>query len=42
LELLKGRRKENQDTISIGEPTVTIHLPIYNEKYVASRLINSV
>ncbi len=28
--------------LSIGEPTVTIHLPIYNEKYVASRLINSV
>jgi len=42
LAFLSGRRKENQDTISIGEPTVTIHLPIYNEKYVASRLINSV
>ena len=42
LAFLSGRRKENQDTISIGEPTVTIHLPIYNEKYVTSRLINSV
>ncbi len=42
LAFLSGRRKENQDTVSIGEPTVTIHLPIYNEKYVASRLINSV
>ena len=42
LAFLSGRRKENQDTVSIGEPTVTIHLPIYNEKYVASRLIDSV
>jgi len=42
LAFLSGRRKENQDTISIGEPTVTIHLPIYNEKYVTKRLINSV
>ena len=42
MAFLSGRRKENQDTVSIGEPTVTIHLPIYNEKYVTSRLINSV
>jgi len=42
LAFLSGRRKENQDTISIGEPTVTIHLPIYNEKYVTKRLINSI
>ncbi len=42
LAFLSGRRKENQDKVSIGEPTVTIHLPIYNEKYVASRLIDSV
>jgi len=42
LAFLSGRRKENQDTVSIGEPTVTIHLPIYNEKYVTKRLINSV
>lgn len=42
LAFLSGRRKENQNTVSIGEPTVTIHLPIYNEKYVTKRLINSV
>jgi len=42
LAFLSGRRKDNQDTVSIGEPTVTIHLPIYIEKYVTSRLINSV
>ena len=42
LAFLSGRRKENLDTILIGEPTVTVHLPIYNEKYVAKRLINSV
>ena len=42
LAFLSGRRKENQDTVSIGEPTVTIHLPIYNEKYVAKRLVDSV
>ena len=42
LAFLSGRRKENEDTISIGEPTITIQLPIYNEKYVAKRLIDSV
>ena len=42
LAFLSGRRKENQDTISIGEPTITIQLPIYNEKYVTKRLIDSV
>ena len=42
LAFLSGRRKENQDTVFIGEPTVTIHLPIYNEKYVAKRLVDSV
>ena len=43
LAFLSGRRKEIQeDTVSIGEPTITIQLPIYNEKYVAKRLINSV
>ena len=42
LAFLSGRRKDNQDTVLLGEPTVTIHLPIYNEKYVAKRLINSV
>jgi len=42
LAFLSGHRKENYDSSRVGEPTVTIHLPIYNEKYVTKRLINSV
>ena len=42
LAFLSGHRKENYDISRVGEPTVTIHLPIYNEKYVTERLINSV
>ena len=42
LAFLSGRREENQDVAEIGEPTITIHLPIYNEKYVANRLIDCV
>jgi cellulose synthase/poly-beta-1,6-N-acetylglucosamine synthase-like glycosyltransferase len=26
----------------VGEPTITIQLPIYNEKYVATRLVDAV
>jgi len=32
LAFLSGHRKENYDSSRVGEPTVTIHLPIYNEK----------
>ena len=42
LAFLSGRREEKQDVAEIGEPTITIHLPIYNEKYVANRLIDCV
>jgi len=42
LAFLSGRREENHDVAEIGEPTITIHLPIYNEKYVANRLIDCV
>ena len=42
LAFLSSRRNEVENTVVIGEPTVTIHLPIYNEKYVAKRLINAV
>ena len=42
LAFLSSRRNETENTVAIGEPTVTIHLPIYNEKYVAKRLIDAV
>ena len=42
LAFLSGRRKENYDIIGIEEPTITIQLPIYNEKYVAARLVNAI
>ena len=42
LAFLSGRRKERQDTVTIDQPTVTIQLPIYNEKYVAARLVDAV
>ncbi len=42
LAFLSGRRKENNYTIAIEEPTITIQLPIYNEKYVAARLVNAI
>ena len=31
-----------RDRSEIGEPTITIQLPIYNEKYVATRLVDAV
>ncbi|MDC8438436.1 MAG: glycosyltransferase, partial [Candidatus Nitrosotenuis sp.] len=36
------RRKDKYPVASLGTPTVTIQLPIYNERYVASRLVKSV
>ena len=42
LAFLSGRRKENYNIIGIEEPTITIQLPIYNEKYVAARLVNAI
>lgn len=38
-----SRRKDKPDTImDLGTPSVTIQLPIYNEKYVARRLVDAV
>ncbi len=38
-----ARRQKKNNSIEFKEiPTVTIQLPIYNEKYVASRLVNAV
>ena len=42
LAFLSSRRKENDSVIEVGEPTITIQLPIYNEKYVATRLVDAV
>ena len=42
LALLSRKRKDNLPTIDLGTPSVTIQLPIYNEKYVAKRLVDAV
>jgi len=42
LAFLSSRRKEIYTTASFDEPSVTIQLPIYNEKYVAARLVDAV
>ena len=42
LAFLSSRRKEIYPVSEIGEPTITIQLPIYNEKYVATRLVDAV
>ncbi len=42
LAFISRTRKESHPTIDWGTPSVTIQLPIYNEKYVAKRLIDAV
>ncbi len=42
LVYLSEKHKEKHVIISNNEPSITIHLPIYNEKYVAVRLVNAV
>ena len=37
LVLLSSRRIANEDVVAFKADSVTIHLPIYNEKYVAAR-----
>lgn len=38
-----ARRQKKNNSVDLKEnPTVTLQLPIYNEKYVASRLVNAV
>ena len=39
---MSSRRKDINPIIEVGEPTITIQLPIYNEKYVATRLVDAV
>lgn len=42
LAYLSRKRKDAQSTTDLGTPSVTIQLPIYNEKYVAKRLVDAV
>ena len=42
LAYLSRKRKDVQSTTDLGTPSVTIQLPIYNEKYVAKRLVDAV
>jgi cellulose synthase/poly-beta-1,6-N-acetylglucosamine synthase-like glycosyltransferase len=42
LAFLSRKRKDVLPTVDLGTPSVTIQLPIYNEKYVAKRLVDAV
>ena len=42
LVFLANKRKKIAKTVDLGTPSVTIQLPIYNEKYVAKRLVDAV
>ncbi|MEX1149523.1 MAG: cellulose synthase family protein [Nitrosopumilus sp.] len=42
LAFLSRKRKDIPSTLDWGTPSVTIQLPIYNEKYVAKRLVDAV
>ncbi len=42
LAFLSTRRNEKNSIIPLDAPSVTIQLPIYNEKYVAARLVDAV
>ncbi|MCH1607999.1 MAG: glycosyltransferase [Nitrosopumilus sp.] len=42
LVFLANKRNSVPKTIDLGTPSVTIQLPIYNEKYVAKRLVDAV
>lgn len=42
LTYLSIKRKEVLSTANVGTPSITIQLPIYNEKYVAKRLVDAV
>lgn len=42
LAFLSIRRKDKNPIAQVGSPSITIQLPIYNEKYVATRLVDAV
>lgn len=42
LTFLASKRRGGSPTAELDEPSITIQLPIYNEKYVAARLVDAV
>jgi len=42
LAYLSTKRKDIPNFLDLGTPTITIQLPLYNEKYVAKRLVDAV
>ncbi len=42
LAYLSTKRKDIPSFLDLGTPTITIQLPLYNEKYVAKRLVDAV
>ena len=42
LAILAIRKKDKLPKKNIGTPSITIQLPLYNEKYVAKRLVDSI
>lgn len=42
LAYLSTKRKDIPTFLDLGTPTITIQLPLYNEKYVAKRLVDAV
>ena len=42
LAYLSGKRMVKLSTTELGDPSITIQLPVYNEKYVAKRLVDAV
>ncbi len=42
LAFLSRKRRDAVSTTDLGTPSITVQLPIYNEKYVAKRLVDSV
>ena len=42
LVFLANKRNSVPKTVDLGTPSITIQLPIYNEKYVAKRLVDAV
>lgn len=42
LAFLSSQRKGKYGQVELGFPSITIQLPIYNEKYVAARLVDAI
>ncbi len=42
LTILASRNRGGNPTVQLDAPSLTVHLPIYNERYVAARLVEAV